>query len=138
MRDPHPLLQPLRELHDKIRDAVVSATERQDTAALSMVERDAESDTIYRVDEISEGVLLPFFERLSHEHSFVLIAEGLEGGLIVYPKGADESSAAWRIIVDPIDGTRGIMYQKRSAWILTGVAPNHGPSTGLQDIVLAL
>ena len=44
----------------------------------------------------------------------------------------------WRIIVDPIDGTRGLMYQKRSGWILTGVAPNCGPETNLQDIVLAL
>jgi hypothetical protein len=30
------------------------------------------------------------------------------------------------------------MYQKRSAWILTGVAPNRGPETGLQDIELAV
>jgi len=43
-----------------------------------------------------------------------------------------------RIIVDPIDGTRGLMYQKRSAWILTGVAPNRGEWTTLADIELAL
>jgi hypothetical protein len=30
------------------------------------------------------------------------------------------------------------MYQKRSAWILTGVAPNRGTATRLSDIVLAL
>jgi hypothetical protein len=30
------------------------------------------------------------------------------------------------------------MYQKRSAWILTGVAPNRGPETNLQDIELAV
>ena len=30
------------------------------------------------------------------------------------------------------------MYQKRSAWILTGVAPNKGPQTNLQDIELAV
>ena len=41
-------------------------------------------------------------------------------------------------IVDPIDGTRGIMYQKRSAWVLTGVAPNSGAATRLSDIVLAI
>jgi hypothetical protein len=41
------------------------------------------------------------------------------------------------VIVDPIDGTRGLMYQKRSAWILTGVAPNAGPATSLRDVVLA-
>ena len=55
-----------------------------------------------------------------------------------YPSGADETSADWRIIVDPIDGTRGLMYQKRSAWILTGVAPNRGPGTSLSDIELAV
>jgi hypothetical protein len=30
------------------------------------------------------------------------------------------------------------MYQKRSAWVLTGVAPNRGSATSLQDIVLAV
>src|SRR3712207_5844184 len=30
------------------------------------------------------------------------------------------------------------MYQKRSAWVLTGVAPNRGAETGLQDIELAV
>jgi hypothetical protein len=30
------------------------------------------------------------------------------------------------------------MYQKRAAWILTGVAPNHGPTTRLRDIELAV
>src|SRR5213075_446299 len=36
------------------------------------------------------------------------------------------------------DGTRGLMYQKRSAWVLTGVAPNRGAATRLSDIVLAV
>ena len=45
---------------------------------------------------------------------------------IVLPEGTPEADAVWRVIVDPIDGTRGLMYQKRSAWILTGVAPNRG------------
>jgi hypothetical protein len=41
------------------------------------------------------------------------------------------------IIVDPIDGTRGVMYQKRPAWILTGVAPGPGRRT-LANIELAV
>src|SRR5204862_2943739 len=68
----------------------------------------------------------------------VLIAEGLDGGQVMLPRTLPEAEAVWRIIVDPIDGTRGIMYQKRSAWILTGVAPNRGPETNLQDIELAV
>ena len=39
---------------------------------------------------------------------------------------------------DPIDGTRCLMYQKRSAWILTGVAPDRGEVTSLADVELAI
>jgi hypothetical protein len=67
-----------------------------------------------------------------------MVAEGLPGGRRVYPNGADEASADCCIIVDPIDGTRGLMYQKRSAWILTAVAPNRGRGTSLRDIELAV
>jgi hypothetical protein len=42
------------------------------------------------------------------------------------------------VIVDPIDGTREIMYQKRSAWVLTGVAPNFGDETRIRHIELAV
>jgi len=42
------------------------------------------------------------------------------------------------MLVDPIDGTRGLMYQKRSAWILTGVARNNGAATRLSDVELAV
>jgi hypothetical protein len=68
----------------------------------------------------------------------ILIAEGLSDGQITVPRGTAESDVVWRIIVDPIDGTRGLMYQKRSGWILTGVAPNRGPETNLNDIELAV
>ena len=67
----------------------------------------------------------------------LLVAEGLPGGEVVVPEGADRKTARWVIIVDPIDGTRGLMYQKRPAWILTGVARGPGPCT-LADIELAV
>jgi len=132
------LLEPIRSLQESIRDAVVAATERQSSADLSKVSREEASDTIYAIDVVSEELLLGFFEKLSAQQSFVLIAEGLHEGQIVFPRGIDEAKAALRIIVDPIDGTRGLMYQKRSAWVLTGVAPNRGPETSLRDVVLAV
>jgi len=67
-----------------------------------------------------------------------LIAEGLRGGKMVFPENASESDSVWRIIVDPIDGTRELMYQKRSAWILTGIAPNRGDETTMRDIEFAI
>ena len=51
---------------------------------------------------------------------------------MMLPSGARDADCRWRVIVDPIDGTREIMYQKRSAWILTGVAPNRGDATRVQ------
>ncbi|HWS56731.1 MAG TPA: inositol monophosphatase family protein [Pyrinomonadaceae bacterium] len=139
-RDVRALLAPIRRLHERIRAEVVAACERASVEELSGVEREAESDTIYELDRFGEARLVEFFERevATPDAPVVLVAEGLEAGRVVLPRGAREAGAAWRVIVDPIDGTRGLMYQKRSAWVLTGVAPERGPSTGLADIELAV
>jgi fructose-1,6-bisphosphatase/inositol monophosphatase family enzyme len=137
--DARSLLAPLKRLHAEIRAAVVEATERSAEEALAAIAEDAEGDTLYAVDRVSEERLLDFFAReLAPKAPLVLIAEGLPGGRVTLPRGTSEEDARWRVLVDPIDGTRGLMYQKRSAWILTGVAPNRGPATGLRDVVLAL
>jgi fructose-1,6-bisphosphatase/inositol monophosphatase family enzyme len=126
-------------LHEQIRDAVVTTCEQAALEELARVAHEAEDDTIYAIDRVSEELLIAFFEHeIAPNTPLVLIAEGLPGGQVMLPRGASEAEAVWRIIVDPIDGTRGLMYQKRSAWILTGVAPNRGPETNLQDIELAL
>ena len=138
MIDPRPLLQPILEIHNIIRAAVVAATERQGLDELARVSREEAGDTIYAIDVMSEEMLLELFQKLGQQHSFVLVAEGLPEGEVVVPRGIDAAETTWRIIVDPIDGTRGIMYQKRSAWVLTGVAPNRGAETSLDDIVLAV
>ena len=107
--------------------------------ALAGVAREQEGDTIYAIDCISEELVAEFFQQEARANlGIILIAEGLPGGEIILPRGMKADDAKWRIIIDPIDGTRGLMYQKRSAWILTGVAPNRGPETNLQDIELAV
>jgi fructose-1,6-bisphosphatase/inositol monophosphatase family enzyme len=137
--DPRSLLEPIRRLHERIRDAVVATCEAAALESLSRVEREEEGDTIYAVDRVSEELVIDFMEsEVVPISPLVLIAEGLESGRLMLPRRAPESSAAWRIIMDPIDGTRGLMYQKRSAWVLTGVAVNRGESTNLADIELAV
>jgi fructose-1,6-bisphosphatase/inositol monophosphatase family enzyme len=133
-------LEPLQQLHTLIRHAVVATCEQAALEELSTVVHQAAGDTIYAVDKVSEALLVDFLGREIAVHTpIVLIAEGLEpDGQRVLPVGVAEASAHWRIIIDPIDGTRGLMYQKRSAWILTGVAPNRGPNTTLADIELAI
>jgi hypothetical protein len=133
------LLDPVRRLHEQIRASVVEACEHATLRELAAVVSEQEGDTIFALDRVSEELLIDFFEReVAVLAPLLLIAEGLVDGQIVLPRGASESDVVWRIIVDPIDGTRCLMYQKRSAWILTGIAPNRGPGTGLNDIELAV
>ena len=133
------LIDPLKRLHSLIRDAVVKSFERSAIEDMAAIAREEEGDTIYAVDRVSEELLIDFFnEEIASVVPVVLIAEGLPSGKVTLPAGINEEEAKWRIIVDPIDGTRGLMYQKRSAWILTGVAPNLGSETSLADIEFAI
>ena len=134
------LLAAIRRIHERVRDAVIEECERTSVESLAEVSDDeSEGDTIYAVDRISEDVLVELFaDEIASRSPIVLIAEGIEGGQLVLPKGSPESEARWRIVVDPIDGTRELMYQKRSAWVLTGVARNRGSETRLDEIELAV
>jgi hypothetical protein len=136
MRDPRALLAPILAMHDRVRAEIVAVTERAHVDAMAAVERDTDGDTIYAIDVVGEDVVTRFAAELAPDHAFVLVAEGLPGGN--RRDGGGGSAADWRIIVDPIDGTRGLMYQKRSGWILTAVAPERGPATSLRDVVLAV
>jgi fructose-1,6-bisphosphatase/inositol monophosphatase family enzyme len=131
------LLAPILALHDRIRAGVLETSVRP-PMELAAVAGDAEGDTIYGIDRVGEEILVAGLEEVARAEPLVLIAEGLPAGGLVLPRGAREGDCRWRLLVDPIDGTRGLMYQKRSAWILTGVAPNRGAGTGLRDIVLAV
>lgn len=133
------LLLRIRSIHAAIRDAVVAACEQTALEQLSAAVGDDAGDTIFAIDRVSEETLLHHFAELADTWPMVLIAEGLgESGVMVLPAGTPAEAAVVRVIVDPIDGTRGLMYQKRPAWILTGVAPNNGPQTNLADIDLAV
>ncbi|MBS1792756.1 MAG: inositol monophosphatase [Acidobacteria bacterium] len=139
MNDLKALFAPLKKLHETIRARVVETCEQSSLNQLSAIVADDEGDTIFAVDRVSEAILVEFIEReIASRFPVVLIAEGLENGRLALPRGTDESEAVWIIVVDPIDGTRGLMYQKRSAWILTGVAPNRGKETNLGDLEFAI
>lgn len=98
-----------------------------------------EADTIYQIDKISEAAILSWFEKnWPRTLPVELVMEGIEDGEIVtFPRGTPLAKTAWKCILDPIDGTRCIMYDKRSAWSLGGIAPQRGPKTALADIVVA-
>ena len=120
---------------------VHQSLERQSIEELSAVYEESDEDTIYQIDRDVEDLVCPKLEaRASELGGLVLVAEGIEddGAPPVFPHGMCEGDAALRILMDPIDGTRGIMYDKRSAFFLAGAAPNRGAETGLQDIETAV
>jgi hypothetical protein len=144
IRESDRLLTAVRALHAELRTAVVEATEQQAMELLAAADESQPGDTIFAVDRVSEDRLVGLVAaELAPYWPLVLVAEGLPDvghgpGVVALPAGLDPADAELRVVVDPIDGTRGLMYQKRSAWILTGVAPNRGPATSLRDIELAV
>ncbi len=135
MRDAIPRLI---EIQRAVREALRASLVAQSAAQLSRSARDDLGDTIFGIDVVAEEVLLPRCEAWGKQQCFVLVAEGIEpeGGRLFGRPGA--SGPELRVIFDPIDGTRGLMYDKRSAWCLAAVAPERGAETRLSDLQCAV
>ncbi len=123
-------------MQDAIQRKVVEARDRSHFEDLSQVETITESDTVYRIDRISEDAILAWFDaNWPADLATRLVMEGLEDDRqVVFPRGARPEYVC---IVDPIDGTRGLMYDKRSAWVLSGVAIAREQGATLEDIEVA-
>lgn len=136
---PHDFVTFIKKVHQHIRDTVVAACEVSALEQLAAVTGHEGGDTIFAIDRVSEAVLLAQFAELGTHVPFRLVAEGLgPQGIHDFPAGVHDDALQFVVIVDPIDGTRGLMYQKRAAWILTGVAPYRGDATNLSDISVAV
>ena len=111
--------------------AVRSALRDQSTAELSRsVRDDDQGDTIFGVDISAEDVLVSFCEEWGRSASFLLMAEGIEAEGRRFGAGQPE----FRLIVDPVDGSRGLMHDKRSAWCLAAIATEHGDDTRMEHV----
>jgi fructose-1,6-bisphosphatase/inositol monophosphatase family enzyme len=109
-------------LGDHIRDAVIGAR----GIDMAAIEGKTAADTIYAIDRVADDTLLQWFEQ--HWPGVEVVSEGLDEPAVV---GDDPT---WTVIVDTIDGTRGLMYDKRPAWCLAAAAPRGG---SLRDVVAA-
>jgi len=124
-------------LQDHIRDSLVKAR-GVSSKGFAEVAAVTTADTIYQIDKVSEEAILTWFEEhWPRSWPVELVMEGLEGEVTTFPSGTRAADTRWKCIIDPIDGTRGIMYDKRPAWSLAGLAVQRGPKTNLADIVVA-
>lgn len=124
-------------LQENIRDTFVAARRKQG-AKFARVTAVTEADTIYYVDRLSEHAILAWFDEHWPRHAPVeLVMEGLEGEPVTFPRGTPVARTQWKCILDPIDGTRGVMYDKRPAFILAAIAPQRGARTQSGDLVVA-
>lgn len=128
----------LCHLQDGVRERVSEAVGRG-TVRMSRVSGVTAADTIYAVDRVSEGAVLSWFEEnWPRRWPVELVMEGLSGaGSRQFPEGTSVGQTKFKLILDPIDGTRGLMYDKRSAWSLAGLALQRGAKTHLGDIIVA-
>jgi hypothetical protein len=83
------------------------------------------ADTIYAIDKMTDDALVSWFEQQWTDVE--VVSEGLHEPLVL-------GTPRWTVIVDTIDGTRGLMYDKRPAWCLAAVAPHAGT---LVDVLAA-
>ena len=125
-------------LQDSIRDSLVAARVRQ-SASFAKVAAVTAADTIYQVDRLSEAAIMAWFEvHWPKAWPVELVMEGLEDGVpATFPRGTPVARTRFKCILDPIDGTRSFMYDKRSAWSLAGLAVQRGAKNHLGDIVVA-
>lgn len=129
----------LCDLQDHLREIICAARDADATGELAGVADVTPADTIYAVDKISEAAITEWFRgHWPRDVPVELVMEGAEEhGPLTFPEGIAVSNTRWKCILDPIDGTRNLMYDKRPAWALAGLAPQRGDETHLQDIVVA-
>lgn len=123
---PDELRPALLVIAEAVRDEVLAAARTRTVEDLASYDDSGPGDTAFAVDRVSEQRLLELVQDLPVR----LVAEGMEG---TAPQDVD---AEWTLLADPLDGTRPLAHQKRSAWVLLGAARGEAPT--LADLELSV
>jgi hypothetical protein len=95
-------------------------------------------DTVFAIDRKVEPVIIAELRRSAVQFGpLLVVAEGFgtDGRLLI---GEPSNKPRFTVLLDPIDGTRALMYDKRSAWFLAAIAPHRGDDTRLSDAVASV
>jgi len=104
-----------------------------------------EADVLYAVDRVSEDRVRAWLdEHWPADRPVRVVMEGIDDHeTVIVPAPATPAAAVAVLVIDPIDGTRNLMYDKRAAWALTALAPartrgpDGRPEARLRDITVA-
>ncbi len=131
--------QLLCQLENHIQAQILQAQRTAQTVDFAAIAAVTAADTIYQIDKLTEEAILAWFQaHWPTDWAVELVMEGVEeDDPLTFPQGTAVDETQWKCIIDPVDGTRNIMYDKRSAWTLAALAPQKGPNTCLSDILVA-
>ena len=136
--DPERVRSLLCAMQSALRERLMSERESRRNEELAAVAEQTPSDTIYAIDKAVEKPLLDWFEaNWPEEWPVHLVMEGLEEICPVLLPSRAKGPALMTCIIDPVDGTRGLMYDKRPAWSLAGVAPGDATHARIEHIQVA-
>ena len=113
----------LVRIGEAVRDDVLAACRAQTVEQLAAYDDSGPGDTAFAIDRVGEDRLLELVGDLPVR----LVAEGVreQGG-----------AAEWTLLADPLDGTRPLAHQKRSAWVLLGAT--RGATLGDLEVSVAV
>jgi len=120
---PEELRSALVRVGEAVRDDVLTACRTQSVDQLSAYDDTGDGDTSFAVDKVSEERLLELVADLPVR----LVAEGV---------APQDRHAEWTLLADPLDGTRQLAHQKRSAWVLLGAT--RGTTLGELEVSVAV
>lgn len=131
----------LLDLQTRIRRKVRAALERgagargEDAVADEAgVAEEGVADITFRLDVAAEEEIEAFAEDFARLVPLRVLSEGL-GDRVFAARGQEP---VWRLVIDPIDGTRNLMFDLRSGFALTALATERGGDTRLADVFLAV
>lgn len=141
-------IAPLRELATAIRgaarDAIAAGLASGSLDALGRPVRAGVGDVTYGLDEHTEVALDRWFEERARLEPLSLMTED-QGWRHRGPDGRGGTRALAgfdhggpRIAVDPVDGTRNLMADLRSAWVVISFAPPGAGEPWMRELTLGI
>lgn len=137
----------LRQLCERVRTAALEALRMDTPETLARLVRAGAGDCTYGLDDRSEGAVDRWLHETARERPLSLLTEdtgwrhlgpGPRGRLAepVELDGFDHGGP--RIALDPVDGTRGLMHDLRSAWTVVSCAGAGAGCPRLSELELGI